>query len=556
MTRSSFLQERAHRRSLLKGAAGAAAVLSAPTLAHAAPGSTGSQFARKQDDPSTLVIAVDGSPSDLDPHSAYDYRSVLAILGAYEGLIGLVGSSTDELEGLVAESWESNDDQSVWTFKIRPGLTFQNGDPLDAEAVRLNYERFLTLGLGPVAVVARFVEDPKQITAPDPSTVVFDLGRPQPLFPFAMASTYGPLIVNAKLLKEHEEDGDWGHIWAQTNAEGTGSGAYRITSFEPGQELQMERFEDYWRGWDGNHFEKVIIRTVTENETRRQLLEQGAADIVDSLTTEAYDALSQNPDITIQTQYTTRSDYFAMAVAGPLESPEARRAMNYAFPFADVIEGVYAGRARQPRGPIPQELRGYDPEAFQYTTDLDQAKELLATAGVAEGTTLTMLMENGDERAKSAAQLFQANLAQIGITLNIEETDTATFTGMLYSDMPPEERPNFMPWFWWPDYNDAWNHLYPQVSCKSQGSAGSNIGFYCNEQVDELLDAAENAVDDESYLTAIGKLQQMLSFDDPPSVYYVEPPWVVFQRKDVEGISINPINTGTYNFWAMQRTTG
>jgi len=74
--------------------------------------------------------------------------------------------------------------------------------------------------------------------------------------------------------------------------------------------------------------------------------------------------------------------------------------------------------------------------------------------------------------------------------------------------MPPDERPNFMPWFWWPDYNDAWNHLYPKVSCNSQGSAGSNVGFYCNEQVDELLNAAENAVDDESYLTAIGKLQQ------------------------------------------------
>lgn len=98
MARHSFLEERAHRRSLLKGAAGAAAVLSAPTLAHAAPGATGSQFVRKQGDASTLVIAVDGSPSDLDPHSAYDYRSVLAILGAYEGLIGLVGSSTDELK--------------------------------------------------------------------------------------------------------------------------------------------------------------------------------------------------------------------------------------------------------------------------------------------------------------------------------------------------------------------------------------------------------------------------------------------------------------------------
>lgn len=555
MRRYPFLEERADRRAVLKGAAGATAALSLPATGLAAPGSTDAQFARRQGDPSTLVIATDGAPSDLDPHSAYDYRSVLAILGAYEGLIGLVGSSTDELEGLIAESWESNDDLSVWTFKIRPGLTFHDGSPLDAEAVRLNYERFLTLGLGPVGVLQRFVEDHSQITAPDASTVVFDLGRPQPLFPFAMASTYGPLIVNAKLMKEHEQDGDWGHFWAQTNAEGTGSGAYRITRVEPGQEVELERFDAYWRGWDGAHFDKVLIRAVTENETRRQLLEQGEADIVDSLTIESYDALSGNPDITIQTQYTTRSDYFAMAMAGPLESPEARRAMNYAFPFTEVIDGIFGGRARQPRGPIPQELRGYDPNAFQYTTDLDQARELLQAAGVEEGATLTMLMETGDERTKSAAQLYQANLAQIGIQLNIEETDTASYAGLLYSDVPPEERPNFMPWFWWPDYNDAWNHLYPQVSCDAQGSAGANIGFYCNDQVQELLDASKNAVDDESYFEAIGKLQQILSHDDPPSVYWVEPPWVVYQRADIEGISINPINTGTYNFWAMKRIT-
>ncbi len=222
----------------------------------------------------------------------------MAILGAYEGLIGLKGESTSELEGLIAESWESNEDLSVWTFKIRPGVTFQDGSPVDAEAVRLNYERFLTLGLGPVNVLQRFVTDPAKITAPDESTVVFDLGVPQPQFPFALASTYGPLIVNAKLMKEHEEDGDWGHIWAQTNAEGTGSGPYKITNFEPGQVLEMERFDDYWRGWDGEHFENVIIRVVTEVDTRRQLLEQGEADIVDDLTTEMFVALEENPDIT------------------------------------------------------------------------------------------------------------------------------------------------------------------------------------------------------------------------------------------------------------------
>ena len=111
--------------------------------------------ANVQGDAATLTIGVNGSPSDLDPHAAYDYRSTLAIRGPYEQLIALNGGKTEEYVGAIAESWEANEDQSVWTFKIRPGVTFQDGTPVEAEAVRLSYERFLTLGIGPVGVLTR-----------------------------------------------------------------------------------------------------------------------------------------------------------------------------------------------------------------------------------------------------------------------------------------------------------------------------------------------------------------------------------------------------------------
>jgi peptide/nickel transport system substrate-binding protein len=556
-TADDLTRKRLDRRKLLTsaGAVGALGIAAGASAASAAPASiSAGRLARLQDDEDLLVIAVDGSPSDLDPHSAYDYRSVMAILGAYEGLIGLVEDSTDQFEGLVAESWESNEDQSVWTFTIRPGISFHDGSPVNAEAVRLSFERFLTLGIGPVGVLSRFVDDPARITAPDDSTVVFDLGTAQPLFEAAMASTYGPLIVNAALLgAEHEEDGDWGHLWAQTNQEGCGCGPYRIVRFDPGIELEMEAYEGYWRGWDGAHFSRVIIRTVPESETRRQLLEQGEADIVDSLNVEAIEALEANPDITTMSQYVTRSDYFAFAIAEPLTSPEARQALCYAFPYTEVVEGVFGERGRQARGAVPDTIQGHDPETFQYTTDLDQARELLAAAGVAEGTTLSVAIESGIERDRATAELFQANLAEIGINLDIQQLDLPTMTAMVYGDSPPEERPNMTKWFWWPDYNDAWNHLYPQITCESGGSAGANLGFYCNARVDELMATASNAPDNQTYLDAIGEVQQIISFDDPSAIYYVEIPWTVQFRNEVTGIFINPINIGTYNFWSMQR---
>jgi peptide/nickel transport system substrate-binding protein len=104
------------RRNVLKsaGAAGLASSLAGivdPTSIRAA-------VARQDGNGTTLILGLDASPVDLDPQSQYDYRSTIVVRNIYEGLVGLKGSATDEFEGLVAESWQANDDQSVWTFKI------------------------------------------------------------------------------------------------------------------------------------------------------------------------------------------------------------------------------------------------------------------------------------------------------------------------------------------------------------------------------------------------------------------------------------------------------
>jgi len=521
----------------------AGALLAAP--AGAAPSA--------QADPTTLTIAMNGSPSDLDPHSAYDYRSAIAVRGPYETLIALKEEKTDEYVGVIAERWEANEDASTWTFHIRPGVTFQDGSPCDAEAVRLSFERLLTLQMGAYNVIGRFVQDPARITAPDPQTVVFDLGEPSPLFEAAVSGQYGPLVMNATLARAYEEEGDWGHIWAQTNTEGLGTGPYRITEFEPEQLLVMERHEGYWGGWDGEHFDRVVIRVVSENETRRQLVEQGEVDIVDNLTPESLQALEQNPDLVVDRSYSTEVDYMILTVAGPLATPEARQAMCYAFPYDEVIEGIYKGYAKRAIGPVAELCRGFAPETFTYPTDLAKAKELFAQAGVTEGTEITLVQESGDENVKSAVQLFQANLAQIGINLAVETVDLTTFTSIIFGDAPVEERPGVMPWFWWPDYNDAWNHLYPQVSCDAWGSKGTNSGFYCNERVEELLAQARDAADPETYQTALAELQQILSRDDPPAIYYMQREWTTVLRRGIEGFVFNPIYIGTFDFYRLHR---
>ena len=146
--------------------------------------------------------------------------------------------------------------------------------------------------------------------------------------------------------------------------------------------------------------------------------------------------------------------------------------------------------------------------------------------------------------------MFQTNLAEIGITLNIDAGDNATVVGTFYGEAPPEERPNIMLFNWWPDYNDAWNQLDPLVRCEPRGSA--NGGFYCNEEVDALLDTARDAATSEEYQTAVSRLQAILA-DDPSAIYMAIPEWVSVFQTDIQGFFFNPINLGQVDFYKLSR---
>jgi peptide/nickel transport system substrate-binding protein len=476
------------------------------------------------------------------------------VRGVYETLIHLVGSATDQYEGRIAESWESNEDQSVWTFKIRPGVTFHNGDPCDAAAVKASYERLLAMNMGAVAVFSRFISDPAQITTPDAGTIVFDCGKPSPLFEAAMAATYGPQVVNVKVAMANEEEGDFGNAWMRLNSEGAGTGPYIVTEADPATGVFLERYEDYWGGWEGAHVDRVIVRVVEEPATMRQLVEAGEVDIMDRFggRFEDVEELSQNPDLVVDIQDSTEVEYFAMAVAGPLATPEARKAMALAYPYQEVIDGVYLGLATQTPTIVAPPVRGFAEDVPVLPTDLEQARELLAQAGVAEGTELTAMLNTGAD--VRLAELFQPKLAELGITLTVEQVDNATFTGIYYGDAPAEERPHFMRWSWWPDYNDAWNALQPTTSCDAWGSKGANGGFYCNEAVDEKLDEAKDASTLDIYEESLAEVQQIIGVEDIPVIAIAQPKWPTVLNKSVQGFAFNPINLGTYDLHKLSKS--
>ncbi|MFT4041380.1 MAG: ABC transporter substrate-binding protein, partial [Thermomicrobiales bacterium] len=169
-------------------------------------------------DTGKFTILRDGAAADLDPHTAYDSLASSLFLGLYEMLVQYKGSATDEMAPMLAQGWETSDDGMDVTFTLADGALFHDGSPADAQAVKDSFTRFLLMDTGPVMVLKRFMTTPEQMTVVDPATITFTLDRPSPLFLPAMASEYGPLVVNPRMVEEHKtEDDPWAHEWFVAN---------------------------------------------------------------------------------------------------------------------------------------------------------------------------------------------------------------------------------------------------------------------------------------------------------------------------------------------------
>ncbi len=208
-----------------------------------------------------------------------------------------------------------------------------------------SFDRFLLMNMGPVNVISRFAPDTAMWEVVDDVTIRFNLGKPQPLFLSAMSSSYGPMIVNTAYVEENKTEEDpWAHEFYLTGPAGTGTGPYQITKNEVNEEVVLEKYEAYYRGWENPHFDRLVVRIVPEMATRRQLIENGEADAtVQNLSAEDFTALAENPDIQVISGNST-AVYWTTMNAPRLGTVEARQGLCWAFPYEEVVQGVYQGR--------------------------------------------------------------------------------------------------------------------------------------------------------------------------------------------------------------------
>lgn len=537
--------------SLIEAAPKRAAAAPASSVA---PSAASAPHAAQGESSGTLTILWTSGTEDVDPHYTYSELASAMALGVYEMLLKLKGDSTDEFDPMLAESWEVSEDQSTFTFKLYPDVMFHDGTPANAQAVKDSYTRWIELGGSPVNVITRFCDSPDKMEVVDDTTLRFNLGSPQPLFLSAMASSYGPMVISPTAIAENATEEDpYAHEWAKAFA--VGSGPYMLESNSVTEGIILARFEGYHRGWEGNHFDQVVFRAVPEDGTRRQLLERGEADaITNYLTPEALEAMRGTPNVQVL-EYPTTRVFWTIMNAPRLLTPEVRQGFSYAFPYDDVLNVVYAGLLSR-SGPVPDSVRGFDPDVFLYQTDLAKAKELILSGGFQEGDVFEYMADSGDERAQTVAALFQANVQEMGFGLDIIAVDFATVESTVYGDLPPEEKPHFIGnWGWWPDYNDPWNQLWPNFTEANVGDGGSNGGAWVNARFEEIMTEAANYESEERLAELMNEAQNILTELDPPAIYYGQRVDYTVLGKDIQGFVPNPLYLEAYNLYEMSRAS-
>jgi peptide/nickel transport system substrate-binding protein len=496
-------------------------------------------------DAKTLVVASGADAVTLDPQVSFDGQSPLLWRAVYENLIKYEGDTLDIVPNL-AESYEVSKDGLTYTFKIRPGITFTDGAPLDAAAVKLSVERQIGVEQGIGYVFANV----SALETPDDMTFVMTLSDPSDGVLSAFAGMYAPYIISPKAITENEQDGDWAQGWLRDNMVGTGP--YVLDSYSQSQQAVFSRNSDYWGGWDGEHFDQIIVSYVKEPATERLLLEQGEVDVALFLPDDAVEELDGTEGIVVTDVPSWNLYYLVLPCReGPTADKKVRQALSYGFDYETWVADVMRGKAQQARGPIPSNFLGFNPNTPQYTYDPDRARALLAEAGYPDGGfTIDYTYETGYFWKRPLGELFQANMADLGITVNIQELSPSAWYELMSN---PETAHHAFGLVWWPTLKTPYDFLFSVFATGAQGTAAYNWGYYSNPEFDALLEAGTTEPDEAKRMEIYARAQDLVA-EDAPALFVYEKRYRLPMRDTVEGFVFNGVLIETLNFYGMAKS--
>jgi len=485
----------------------------------------------------TLVFVNNLDPTTLDPHISNDAQSNIFTINMYEPLLRYEAGST-ELEPCLAERFEVSDDGLEFTFHLRKGVKFHDGTVMDAEAVVYSFERMKGVGMG-----LAYVLDPmEKIEAVDDHTVKITLSEPYVPFLQTLPSVF---VVSPESFKQNEKEGDWGREWAYNHVAGTGP--YTLSFWERGRRLQIEKFEDYWRGWDGKHIERVVLVVADEPGTRRLMLEAGDVDMQIKLEDQVDDIapLRAKEGIVVEQYPTLSATYISLAChRPPFDDVRVRKAVSYAFDYDAHNEIAYAGYAQQAQGILPRSMKYHDDDLFMYSRDPEKAKQLLEEAGYPDGFEVEFCYVGSSGVQRRTAEILQSSLGEVGIRV---KPSPMTWPTLLAKFQDPKVSPDMHNINMHAAYPDPDYTLSRWVHTDAQRQGGFNGGYYSNPRVDELIEKGAVTYDDDERRAMYEEVQQIL-VEDAPLIWNANPMYIVAMRDYVKNFSYVPAFSRTLGY--------
>jgi peptide/nickel transport system substrate-binding protein len=450
-----------------------------------------------------VTIAYGAEPGNMLPHASGGEASARANM--FDSLVRRDPNTLELVDGLT-DSWESSNDGLRWTFHLREGVTFHNGEPFTAEDVKWTYENRV---MGENSVVRTQFEPVTELNVIDDHTVEFVTSIPFPLLPNYLASSF--FIMPSEYFQEVGEEG--------FNEQPIGTGPFKFVEWDQNERIVMEANPGYYLGRP--QVDRAVWRVIPETSTRLAELMSGGVDIVMQVPPEHVSILESNPNTRVELRDSVRVVFFGLRTdREPLDDPRVRQALNLAINKDELVNAVLEGQAYETPGPLAPVVFGYTPGIEGYGYDPDEARSLLAEAGYPDGFTISMEAPVGRYlKDKEVAEWVAGELAEIGVDVDLQIFEWGQYLekyrGHTFGDI------YMLGWGGTAyDADFVFSNLFHSDNFRS---------YYSNPEVDRLTEEARATVDPE---------ERLAYYEDLSELVVEDAPWIfLFGQKDAWGLS-------------------
>lgn len=377
--------------------------------------------------PFEVVMGIAANIGRLHPHLTSLTTDWIVLEQIMDPLIVLGEDGT--FQPWLATDWSVSDDGLVWTFNLRDDVSFSNGEPFNAETVKYSFDKAMTME---GSVQTNVINELAEINAIDEYTVQMVTNRPNAIWLSQIAHVF--MMPPAYT----EEVGDEGFGEAPI-----GTGAFTFVEWAKDDHVTVAKNPDWWNGEP--QVDLVTFRTIPEASSRVASLLAKETDIIEVVPFDNIPIIEQVPGLSVVDRGGAITYIGLDTLKGlPTEDVRVRQAMNYAVDAQAIAEFVLSGRAEAVPGGLWPVSPGWDPD-LPFYNDKEKARELLAEAGYPDGFEIDFAIAQvqGMLQYKEVAQAVQAQLAEVGITVNIIELETAAmFEGYAASEFEMY----FFPW--------------------------------------------------------------------------------------------------------------